>query len=86
MHSLVITVREMRPKHQLLTFGDIAQGVIVVQASRAGSGRVPPLRTAHPPGVVTADNLTPQKARVLLMLALTRSQARDDIQQMFQEY
>lgn len=64
----------------------IEQGVAVVQASRVGSGRVPPLRSAHPAGVVTADNLTPQKARVLLMLALTRSAARDDIQRMFQEY
>lgn len=62
------------------------QGVIVVQSSRAGSGRVVPLTIAHPRDVVTADNLTPQKARVLLMLALTVSDGAGDIRRMFSEY
>jgi L-asparaginase/Glu-tRNA(Gln) amidotransferase subunit D len=34
-------------------------------------------------GIVTADNLNPQKARILLMLALTRSKYIDEIQHCF---
>ena len=64
----------------------IDRGVVVVLASRAGSGRVVPLRTAHPALSLVADNLTPQKARILLMLALTRTSDRQEIQRMFSEY
>jgi L-asparaginase len=62
------------------------RGVVIVQGSRVGSGRVLPLRTAHVPGALTADNLTPQKARILLMLALTVSAEPKDIQRLFSEY
>ena len=37
-------------------------------------------------GFMVSDNLVPQKARVLLMLALTVTQDRAEIQQMFREY
>jgi L-asparaginase len=37
-------------------------------------------------GFVVADNLTPQKARVLAMLALTRTDDVAEIQRMFDEY
>ncbi len=58
-------------------------GVVVVQASRAGSGRVARRRYLREAGIVGADNLNPHKARILLMLALTRSSDADDIQRMF---
>jgi L-asparaginase len=47
-----------------------AAGVLVCQASRVGSGRVPivPALVAH--GWVAADDLQPWKARILLRLAL----------------
>jgi len=64
----------------------IAQGVIVVQSTRAGTGRVVPVETFRPRGAVLADNLTPQKARVLLMLALTKSSDPAEIQEMFFRY
>jgi L-asparaginase len=35
---------------------------------------------------IWADNLSPQKARVLLMLALTRTQDRRELQRIFDEY
>jgi len=35
---------------------------------------------------VSAEDLTPVKARILLMLALTRTTSRDEIQRMFSEY
>lgn len=63
-----------------------AKGVTIVQSSRAGSGRVTLLKTKHAAGTITADNLNPQKARVLLMLALTTTSDHDEIQQMFERY
>lgn len=62
------------------------RGVIIVQSSRAGSGRIPRFDLLRAPGCVNADNLTPQKARVLLMLALTRSKDPAEIQRMFDTY
>lgn len=48
----------------------IAAGIFVAQASRALSGRVVEIPNYRPPGVIVADNLSTQKARILLMLAL----------------
>jgi len=47
-----------------------AAGVVVAIATRAGSGRVFPTLRLREQGFVTADNLTPQKARILLALVL----------------
>jgi L-asparaginase len=56
------------------------QGIAVVITSRTHSGRVLPLyagggggTTLHEIGCVFADNLSAQKARVLLIAALTRT-------------
>ena len=61
-------------------------GVVVVQSSRAGSGRVALRRYLEEAGMVAADNLNPQKARVLLMLALTRTQDVGAIRRLFATY
>ena len=61
-------------------------GVVVAQGSRVGSGRVPALGASHAPGSVTTDNLTPQKARILLMLGLTRTRDSAELQRMFDTY
>jgi L-asparaginase/Glu-tRNA(Gln) amidotransferase subunit D len=37
-------------------------------------------------GFVAADNLNPQKARVLAMLALTRSDSPSEVQRLFDVY
>lgn len=47
-----------------------AKGVIVCQASRVGSGRVPRVPSLVARGWVAADDLQPWKARILLRLAL----------------
>lgn len=62
------------------------KGVVVVQSTRAGSGRVAYSEGLRNRGFVSADNLTPQKARILLMLALTRTTDADEIQRMFEVY
>ncbi len=65
----------------------VERGVVVVQSSRSGSGRVidssESLREA---GFLGADTLTPQKARILLMLALTTTSDPAEIRRMFAEY
>jgi L-asparaginase len=47
-----------------------AAGVVIVQSSRVGSGRVPPLPALLARGWIPADDLVPWKARILLRLAL----------------
>jgi L-asparaginase len=63
-----------------------AAGVVVVQSSRAGSGRVALRRYLDEAGMVAADNLNPQKARILLMLALARTSDIAEIRRMFTVY
>ena len=63
-----------------------SRGVLVVLSSRAGSGRVLPRTSLRKQGFVVADNLNPQKARVLAMLALTHTDDPADVQRMFDEY
>ncbi|MGG5819599.1 asparaginase [Falsiroseomonas sp. HW251] len=58
-------------------------GVTVVLSSRAGSGRTFPARRYAAQGMINADNLNPQKARVLLQLALTRTREREAIVDLF---
>lgn len=58
------------------------RGIPVVVASRTGSGiSIPDDRE-----LISADSLNPQKARVLLMLCLTRTSDQDQIRKMFTEY
>ena len=61
-------------------------GVVVVRSNRTGSGRVIRDDNWQEPGFVAADNLSPQKARILLQLGLTTTAKPDDIQRMFDEY
>jgi L-asparaginase len=63
-----------------------ATGVVVVRSARVGAGRVIRDDNWQEPGFVAADNLSPQKARILLQLGLTMTAKPDDIQRMFDEY
>lgn len=64
------------------------QGVIVVRSSRVGSGSTSVGAEVDDKklGFVTADSLNSQKARVLLMLALTKTNDVNKIQHMFEIY
>src|SRR5690606_5082801 len=64
----------------------VAAGVAVVQSTRAGSGRVTQRDNLSARGFIAADNLNPQKARILLMLALTVTQDRKEIERIFATY
>ncbi len=72
-----------------------SRGVVIVSSTRAGSGRVSMPRV--PPGApadlamlrrqfVGGEDLMPVKARILLMLGLSRTSDPAEIQRMFQEY
>jgi L-asparaginase len=68
----------------------VQKGVFVVTSTRTGSGRiagvVPAGQTPPPTFRIAAEDLAPVKARILLMLALTKTQDGNEIQRMFQEY
>lgn len=65
-----------------------AKGVIIVRASRVGQGILARNGEANDDELdfVAADTLSPQKARILLMLALTKTQDTRAIQRMFYTY
>jgi L-asparaginase len=63
-----------------------AQGLTVVIATQAGSGRARQSEKMVARGFVVADNLTPKKARILLTLALTVSNDPHEIQRMMFAY
>ena len=64
----------------------VAEGIPVVLASRSLSGRVVMTPRKEEQGFIVSDNLQPQKARILLMLGLTLTTERREIQRMFQDY
>ncbi len=64
----------------------VKQGVTVVQSSRAGSGRIYRSKRLTDAGILSGDNLNPQKARLLLALALTRTSDPAEIARMFATY
>jgi L-asparaginase len=59
---------------------------VIVRSSRVGNGRVIGRPEFDDLGTVPADNLNPQKARILLMLALTKTSDPKDIKRMFDQY
>lgn len=63
-----------------------AGGVLVVQSTRAGSGRTFRGTRLRDAGFLIADNLNPQKARILLMLALTVTRDAEEIARIFHAY
>ncbi len=65
-----------------------SNGIVVARSSRVGTGRT----NLHGEvddeklGFIATDNLNPQKARVLLMLGLTKTHKKAQLQEMFFEY
>ncbi len=84
-------------QHEGLSYA-MEKGVFVVTTTRAGSGRIAawqrPASGAGPAAapnprserLIAGEDLAPVKARLLLMLALTKTQSGADIQRMFTEY
>jgi L-asparaginase len=76
----------------------LEKGVFVVSTTRAGSGRIAARHRSASGGgpvagpgpsferFIAGEDLAPVKARLLLMLALTKTHSGADIQRMFSEY
>jgi L-asparaginase len=74
----------------------LGKQVFVVTSTRTGSGRIAPRRAGSQPGGraddperayrISADDLAPVKARILLMLAIARTKDPAEVQRMFIEY
>ncbi len=64
------------------------KGIVVCRATRVGGGRVTLFNEVDDKalGFVVSDDLNPQKARILLMLALTQNKNSVDIQDLFFKY
>ncbi len=56
---------------------------VLVRSNRTGNGRVVAREDYDKMGLIPADNLNPQKARILLMLALTKTKDPREIKRMF---
>ena len=61
--------------------GQYESGIAVVMGHRGGTGRIQTGR-----GFISADNLTPQKARILLMLALAHKVPLNQLEKVFMTY
>ena len=59
---------------------------VLVRSSRTGNGRVIGSKEYDDLGFIPADTLNPQKSRILLMLALTRTSEVKEIRRIFAEY
>ncbi len=62
------------------------KGIPVVKSSRVGNGMVTRVADDDKYGFIAGDTLNPQKARILLMLALTKTNDAAEIQRIFNEY
>jgi L-asparaginase type II len=63
-----------------------AKGIVVAVTARTRGGRVQDTPRRRESKIVPADNLTPEKARMLLQLALTKTTDLAEIQRIFAEY
>lgn len=64
----------------------VKEGVVIARSARVGEGRVVAEGNNHEEGTVAADNLNPQKAAILLALAMTRTRDANELQRIFDEY
>lgn len=62
------------------------KGVIVVATARTQGGRVQDTPRRRAAGIVPGDNLLPEKARILLQLALATTRDPAEIERIFAEY
>ncbi|MBV8641828.1 MAG: type II asparaginase [Verrucomicrobia bacterium] len=65
-----------------------AKGILIVRSARVGNGIVARNNEVNDDkrDFVVSDTLNPQKARILLMIALTKTRDTKEIQRMFYEY
>ena len=63
-----------------------AKGVVVVATARTLGGRVQDTKRRREANIVPGDNMVPEKARILLQLALTKTKDLAEVKRIFDEY
>ncbi|MBL9189041.1 MAG: asparaginase [Opitutaceae bacterium] len=63
-----------------------AKGIVVAVTARTRGGRVQDTPRRRESGIIPADNLTPEKARMLLQVALTKTTDPKELKRIFDEY
>ena len=76
----------LSPQEDIAMREAVKAGVCVVISSRAGSSRTFAPTKSREAGYLQADNLNPQKARVLLGMALATTKDQVQLQRIFDEY
>lgn len=61
----------------------VKTGTVIVMSSRVASGEIVAGQAAKETGIICAGNLNPQKARILLILALATNKNLNEIQEIF---
>jgi L-asparaginase len=74
------------PKEKEALIDAAKKGIVVVRASRTGSGVVTQNMEYQGYGFLVSNDLNPQKARILLMLALAKGVQPKEIQRIFDQY
>lgn len=74
------------PKERAVLERVAEKEVLVVQSTRVGSGRVARRQYLRDKGWIGGNNLTPQKARILLMLSLLVTKDAERIQDFFDRF
>ena len=64
----------------------LRKGVMIIRSSRLSTGIVSRTKMDQQHEYIVAESLNPQKARILLMLALSLTNDKDEIQQFFNMY
>jgi L-asparaginase len=85
-HTSGLILNSSSPNYKPALKAAREQGVVVVASDRKGAGRLGHSAAGPAEGVITADNLNAQKARILLRLALSVTHDPMQIQRMFDEY
>lgn len=81
----LVSTAERESLKPILALPDASRPTLV-RSNRTGNGRVIALPEYDALSMIPGDNLSPQKARVLLMLALTKTRDPQEIRRMFAEY
>ncbi len=64
----------------------LKKDVVIIRSSRLSTGIVSRTNIDNEQDYIAADSFNPQKARILLMLALNVTNDKDEIQHLFQKY
>jgi L-asparaginase len=85
-HTQGIVLSSAAPTYMAALKAAQAQGIVIVGSDRKGAGRVGLNPETAKMGLITAEDLNAQKARILLRLALTTTRDPVEIQRMFTQY